>query len=72
MLVRESLKALGDQLPAADFVRAHCSAIANVAAIRLLQPVSSGDQRISLADGTTLKVSRTHRGNLLKALGRRR
>ena len=72
VLVRESLKALGDQLPAADFVRVHRSAIANVAAIRSLEPVSSGDQRIRLADGTTLKVSRTHRGNLLEALGRRR
>jgi two-component system LytT family response regulator len=72
VLVRESLKALGDQLPAADFVRVHRSAIANVAAIRSLEPATSGDQRISLADGTTLKVSRTHRGHLLDALGRRR
>ena len=38
VLVRESLKALGDQLPAADFVRVHRSAIANVAAIRSLEP----------------------------------
>ena len=70
LLVRESLKALVDQLPAHDFVRVHRSAIANVAAIRSLQPITSGDQRVTLADGTTLKVSRSHRAGVLDALRR--
>jgi two-component system LytT family response regulator len=68
LLVRESLRALSQQLPAAAFVRVHRSAIANVGAIRSLEPVSSGDQRVTLSDGTTLKVSRTHRADVFEAL----
>jgi two-component system, LytTR family, response regulator len=69
LLVRESLRALGQQLPASAFVRVHRSAIANVEAIRSLEPVASGDQRVTLTDGTTLKVSRTHRADVLGVLG---
>jgi DNA-binding LytR/AlgR family response regulator len=47
----------------------HRSAIANVEAIRSLEPVASGDQRVTLTDGTTLKVSRTHRADVLGVLG---
>jgi two-component system LytT family response regulator len=72
VLVRDSLKALTDQLPAAEFVRVHRSAIANVSAIRSVEPATSGDQRVTLADGTTLKGSRTYRAELLEALRRRR
>ena len=70
VLVRGSLRALSDELPAAVFVRVHRSAIANVEAIRSLEPVASGDQRVTLSDGTVLKVSRTHRAGVLDALGK--
>ena len=33
-----------------------------------MEPLASGDQRLLLADGTVLRVSRTHRGALLKLL----
>lgn len=72
VLVRESLRSLVGELPAAVFVRVHRSAIANVNAIRSLEPVTSGDQRLILRDGTVLKLSRTHRSEVLEALGNRR
>jgi two-component system LytT family response regulator len=72
LLVRDSLRSLIAQLPAAGFVRVHRSAIANVHAIRSMEPVSSGDQLLTLSDGTTVKVSRTHRAGVIEALGNRR
>jgi two-component system LytT family response regulator len=68
ILVRDSLRALSDALEDAGFVRVHRSAIANVACIRQIEPLISGDQRLTLSDGTVLKVSRTHRARVLDAL----
>jgi two-component system LytT family response regulator len=72
ILVRDSLRALAHELDRNGFVRVHRSAIANVACIRELMPLASGDQRLTLDDGTVLKVSRTHRADVVKALERRR
>jgi two-component system LytT family response regulator len=72
VLVRDSLRALGGLLDGGGFVRVHRSAIANVACIRRIEPVASGDQRLTLSDDTILKVSRTHRANVLEALSRAR
>jgi Response regulator of the LytR/AlgR family len=72
VLVRESLRSLVADLPPARFVRVHRSAIVNVNAIRALEPVTSGDQRLILNDGTVLKLSRTHRTEVLEAIGNRR
>jgi two-component system, LytTR family, response regulator len=71
LLVRDSLRALGDSLEPGGFVRVHRSAIANVACIRELEPLSSGDQRLLLSDGTVLKVSRTCRARVVEAMGKR-
>jgi two-component system LytT family response regulator len=71
ILVRESLRALGTALLASGFVRVHRSAIANLDAVRAIEPVTSGDQRLTLSDGTTLRVSRTHRADVLDAVARR-
>jgi two-component system, LytTR family, response regulator len=70
LLVRDSLRALEGSLDANGFVRVHRSAIANVACIRAIEPLASGDQRLTLEDGTVLKVSRTHRADVLNAVGR--
>jgi two-component system, LytTR family, response regulator len=70
VLVRDSLRALEDSLSRGGFVRVHRSAIANVACIREITPLASGDQRLTLEDGTVLKVSRTHRADVVKALSR--
>jgi two-component system LytT family response regulator len=71
LLVRDSLRALGDSLDGAGFVRVHRSAIANVACIREIEPLASGDQRLTLSDGTVLKISRTYRAHVVKAVAKR-
>jgi two-component system, LytTR family, response regulator len=71
LLIRESLRALAASLDRGGFIRVHRSAIANVACIRELAPLASGDQRLTLSDGTVLKVSRTHRAGVFTALGKR-
>src|SRR5688572_756710 len=68
VLVRESLRSLVDELSGAGFVRVHRSAVARLSAIRAMEPLSSGDQRLTLTNGTRLRVSRTYRTALVKAL----
>jgi two-component system LytT family response regulator len=68
LLVRDSLRELADSLDAAGFVRVHRSAIANIACIREIEPLASGDQRLTLSDGTVLKISRTYRAQVVKAV----
>jgi two-component system LytT family response regulator len=72
VLVRESLRSLSETLLPRGFVRVHRSAIANIEAVRAIEPLTSGDQRLTLSDGTTLRVSRTHRAEVLDAVNRHR
>lgn len=68
LLVRESLRALARALDGGRFVRAHRSVIVNVACIRSVEPLASGDQRMTLSDGSVLKVSRTRRADVVGAM----
>jgi two-component system LytT family response regulator len=68
LLVRDSLRALADALDPNAFVRVHRSAIVNVGCVREIEPLASGDQRLTLSDGTVLRISRTNRANVLKAM----
>jgi two-component system LytT family response regulator len=68
VLARESLRTLAGALDPAVFARVHRSAIVNTRSIKSMEPLASGDQRLLLEDGTVLRVSRTHRGALLKLL----
>jgi two-component system LytT family response regulator len=70
ILARESLRTLEKTLDPAVFARVHRSAIVNTRWIASMEPLASGDQRLRLADGTTLRVSRTHRAALLRLLRR--
>jgi two-component system, LytTR family, response regulator len=70
LLVRDSLRALTDSLDHSGFVRVHRSAIANLSYVREIEPLASGDQRLTLSDGTVLRVSRTYRADLVNAVGR--
>ena len=70
ILARESLRALERTLDPAVFARVHRSAIVNTRWIKAVEPLASGDQRLTLNDGTTLRVSRTHRAALMKRLTR--
>ena len=68
ILARETLRTLARTLDPHQFVRVHRSAIVNTRWITSMEPLASGDQRLLLSDGTTLRVSRTHRAALLKFL----
>jgi two-component system LytT family response regulator len=68
ILARESLKTIEERLDAQVFARVHRSAIVNTRCITAIEPVASGDQRLVLADGTVLRVSRTHRAALMRRL----
>jgi two-component system LytT family response regulator len=70
VLARESLRALAETLDPAVFARVHRSAIVNTRRIKAIEPLASGDQRLLLEDGTSLRVSRTHRAALLRRLTR--
>jgi two-component system, LytTR family, response regulator len=71
ILIRDSLRALADSLEPNGFVRAHRSAIVNAAHVRQIEPLTSGDQRVTLSDGTVVKVSRTYRANVVGAVASR-
>jgi len=68
ILARESLRTLEKTLDPAVFARVHRSAIVNIRWIKAIEPLASGDQRLILNDGTTLRVSRTHRAALMRRL----
>jgi two-component system LytT family response regulator len=68
LLVRDSLRTLARRLDPAVFARVHRSAIVNTRCITSIEPLASGDQKLLLADGTTLRVSRTRRAALMRLL----
>ena len=70
LLVRLSLKRLAHELDGARFARVHRSAIVNLAWVREVEHIASGDGRVVLNDGTELRVSRTYRPVLHQRLGR--
>jgi two-component system LytT family response regulator len=65
-LIRSTLRAMGDQLDPAVFIRIHRSTIVNVNRIREIQPWFGGDYIALLHDGRQLRVSRSHREQLLR------
>jgi two-component system LytT family response regulator len=67
-LIRAPLGALQEALDPARFVRIHRSTIVNVERIREIQPWVGGDYIAILRDGRQLRVSRTHRDDLLRPL----
>ncbi|ACB77187.1 LytR/AlgR family response regulator transcription factor [Opitutus terrae] len=69
-LLHDTLSHLATQLDPRLFVRVHRSAVVNVECIRELEPSSNGEFEIVLVDGRRLHSSRTHRDDLLAALGR--
>jgi two-component system LytT family response regulator len=66
--VRETLQSLEARLDPRRFTRIHRRLIVALDAIRELQPWFGGDQVMILQDGTKLRVSRTHRVSLERAL----
>ncbi len=70
VLVRDTMKDLGERLDPRSFARIHRSAIVNVSSIREIRTLASGDCEVHLNDGTRLAMSRGYRAALEKALGR--
>lgn len=69
-LVRETMKGFLARAAPGVFQRVHKSAIVNLRYVRRLVPLSSGDYRLELLDGTPVRVSRNFFGPLKEALGR--
>ncbi len=63
--VRGTLAALEARLSQSDFVRVHRAAIVNRRYVREIRPTWHGDYTIILADGVSVRLSRTHRSRLL-------
>jgi two-component system LytT family response regulator len=68
-LVRRSMQSLAEELAPAGFLRVHRSAIVNLAKVREVTPLASGDADVRLADGTVVRASRTFRDSLHRELG---
>jgi two-component system LytT family response regulator len=68
-LVRETMNELEAKLDPAVFARVHRSAIVNLDRVRELKTESHGEVTIVLADGHTLRWSRSYRERLETLLG---
>jgi two-component system, LytTR family, response regulator len=60
-LLRESMQHLAGRLPGERFARIHRSHIVNIAKVRDLRRLASGDGVVRLADGRELRMSRRYR-----------
>ena len=66
---RDRISDLESQLDARRFVRIHRSTIVHIAKIREVQPLTHGDHAVVLRNGKVLRVARSRREALAKALG---
>lgn len=64
-ILRETLTRLEQRLDARQFVRVHRSTIVQRDRIVRLEPLSRGDWRLTLSDGTAITMSRTYRGRVM-------
>lgn len=62
--LRSTMSTLLEKLDPASFRRVHRSHIVNLDYVREIEPLESGDARITMHDGTRLPVSRRYRDNL--------
>lgn len=67
-LIRETMRALEEQLPADKFLRIHRSTIVNLDRVSSLVPMFQGDFTVVLRDGTHLRMSRRRREALSEVL----
>ena len=71
ILYRTSLTDLEQTLEPSCFLRIHRSVIVNIESVLQLEPLSHGEFKILLKDGSHRRVSRNHREALEKRLGQR-
>ncbi|MBL8298864.1 MAG: response regulator transcription factor [Rhodanobacteraceae bacterium] len=60
-LLRDTMDEVERQLDPQQFVRVHRSAIVNLARVREIHPLFRGDCELKLADGATVRLSRSRR-----------
>lgn len=60
-LVREALNSLEARFPSGRFARIHRSTIVNLAGVQSIEPLTHGESRLHMTDGSTFKVSRSYR-----------
>ena len=69
-LLRDSLKHVAQMLPSDQFIRIHKSSMVNVQHIASLAPQEHGsDYQVTLANGVTLRSSRSYREEVKKLIG---
>jgi len=69
-LHRETMTAMEGKLPADKFMRVSRSTIVNIERIKELQPLFHGEYAVILRNGTRLTLSRSHREELNRLLGK--
>ena len=69
-MVRQTISAMEEQLDPEKFLRIHRSAVVNVARIKELRPLFSGEYGVILEGGTELTLSRNYKDRLFRLLGR--
>jgi DNA-binding LytR/AlgR family response regulator len=69
-LLRATLQSLEARLDPRVFVRAHRSALVNLAHVVEAQPLSDGSWRLTMRSGAEVVTSRTYRDEVLGRLGR--
>jgi len=65
-MIRSSLKNLKSKLNPLQFVRIHRSWMVNINEVKEIEPWFSGDSKVTLSDGKTLRMSRNYKDNLEK------
>jgi two-component system LytT family response regulator len=68
--LNRTLTSVLESLDSSRFIRIHRSAIVNVERIRQLVPTTHGEYVVVLASGARLKLTRNHRAELPRLLGR--
>ena len=68
-LLRESLERLASRLPRERFAQIHRSYLVNLAKVREVTRLATGDARVTLADGQRLRLSRRYRRALRGEVG---
>jgi DNA-binding LytR/AlgR family response regulator len=63
-LVHESLSSIAEKLKPYGFIRIHRSVVVNISAVVEIQPLPTGECRLSVKGGREYLVSRTYRHNL--------
>lgn len=63
-MIRGSLKTLEEKLNPLQFVRIHRSWMVNIKKVKEIKPWFSGDSKVILKNGKTLKMSRNYKDNL--------